>query len=172
MSKKFVAVMMGSDSDLGVMQSTLDSLDALGIAREARILSAHRTPNEMKDYVADAELRGCAVFIAAAGLAAHLAGAVAANTLKPVIGVPLDAGGLGGLDALLSTVQMPGGVPVACVAVGKPGAKNAAYLAARVMAISDEEIAESLKSDRAKNQASVLEKNRELVESQESEQSR
>ncbi len=164
MTRKFVAVMMGSDSDLGIMQTTLDTLDSLGIPKEARILSAHRTPVEAREYVIDADSRGCAVFIAAAGLAAHLAGAVAANTLKPVIGVPLDAGGLGGLDALLSTVQMPGGVPVACVAVGKHGAKNAAYLAARIMAVYDDQVATALQSDRNANHASVLEKNRNLAE--------
>ncbi len=160
----FVAVMMGSDSDLAVMQSTLDSLDHLGIGWEARILSAHRTPDQTREYIVDAEQRGCAVFVAAAGLAAHLAGAVAATTLKPVIGVPLDAGGLGGMDALLSTVQMPGGVPVACVAVGKAGAKNAAYLAARIMAVGDETVAAKLQADRSSNTAAVLEKNRQLIE--------
>lgn len=164
MTRKFVAVMMGSDSDLGIMQTTLDTLDSLGIPKEARILSAHRTPVEAREYVIDADSRGCVVFIAAAGLAAHLAGAVAANTLKPVIGVPLDAGGLGGMDALLSTVQMPGGVPVACVAVGKHGAKNAAYLAARMMAVYDDQVAAALQSDRNASHASVLEKNRNLSE--------
>ena len=164
MTRKFVAVMMGSDSDLGIMQTTLDTLDSLGIPKEARILSAHRTPVEAREYVIDADSRGCAVFIAAAGLAAHLAGAVAANTLKPVIGVPLDAGGLGGMDALLSTVQMPGGVPVACVAVGKHGAKNAAYLAARIMAVYDDQVATALQSDRNASHATVLEKNRNLAE--------
>jgi len=130
MSEPFVAVLMGSDSDLPVMQASIDTLTSLGIATEARITSAHRTPAETMAYVQDAEQRGCRVFIAAAGLAAHLAGAVAAHTLRPVIGVPLDAGSLGGQDSLLSTVQMPGGIPVATVAIGKPGAKNAAYLAA------------------------------------------
>lgn len=164
-NKPFVAVMMGSDSDLSVMQSAIDALGSLNIPCEARILSAHRTPVETREYVLDADERGCAAFIAAAGLAAHLAGAVAATTLKPVIGVPLDAGGLGGMDALLSTVQMPGGVPVACVAVGKAGAKNAAYLAARIMAVSDSEVAATLQADRQSNTASVLEKNRQLIES-------
>ncbi len=163
-SQTFIAVLMGSDSDLSVMQSTLDALDHLDIPWEARILSAHRTPVQTRDYILDAEQRGCAAFIAAAGLAAHLAGAVAATTLKPVIGVPLDAGGLGGMDALLSTVQMPGGVPVACVAVGKAGAKNAAYLAARILAVSDGEVAATLQADRSDNTASVLEKNRQLIE--------
>ena len=160
----FAAVLMGSDSDLAVMQSALDTLDSLGIEWEAHILSAHRTPTQTRDYVRDAESRGCAVFIAGAGLVAHLAGAIAASTLKPVIGVPLDAGGLGGLDALLSTVQMPGGVPVACVAIGKPGAKNAAYLAAQIIAVSDKGVLATLRADRASNMNSVLEKDRLLAE--------
>ena len=165
MSNHFVAIMIGSDSDLKVMQSTMDSLDSLGVSWEISILSAHRTPDEVRDYIRDADTRGCAVYVAAAGLAAHLAGAVAANTLKPVIGVPLNAGTLGGFDALLSTVQMPGGVPVACVAVGSPGAKNAAYLAARIMALSDESIAATLQSVKSDNHATVLQKNRALKES-------
>ena len=136
MSKPFVAVLMGSDSDLPVMQSTLEVLRSLEIPYEVKITSAHRTPDATHGYVKDADQRGCAVFIAAAGLAAHLAGAVSAATLKPVIGVPLDAGPLQGMDSLLSTVQMPGGIPVATVAVGKPGAKNAAspVLAATLLA--------------------------------------
>src|SRR5690625_587987 len=117
---------MGSDSDLPTMQATLDVLRALEVPFEVRISSAHRTPEATARYVKEADARGCGVFIAAAGLAAHLAGAVAANTLKPVIGVPMEGGPLKGMDALLSTVQMPGGVPVACVAIGKAGAKNAA----------------------------------------------
>jgi len=130
MSKHFVAVLMGSDSDLPIMQSTLEVLAKLDVPCEVKITSAHRTPDATHAYVRDADKRGCAVFIAAAGLAAHLAGTVAGLTLKPVIGVPLSAGPLGGVDSLLSTVQMPGGIPVGCVAVGKPGAKNAAYLRA------------------------------------------
>ena len=119
----------------------MDVLDKLGVSWEVRITSAHRTPEVTRAYVRDADGRGCAVFIAAAGLAAHLAGAVAALTLKPVIGVPMDGGPLRGEDALLSTVQMPGGVPVACVAIGKAGAKNAAYLAAQILALGDEGLA-------------------------------
>ncbi len=162
MSSKFVAVLVGSDSDLKVMQATLDSLDLLGIAWEIRILSAHRTPDRLYEYILDAESRGCVIYIAAAGLAAHLAGAVAANTMKPVIGVPLDAGTLGGMDALLSTVQMPGGVPVACVAVGSAGAKNAAFLAGRMLAVNDEEIAASLVAQRESNRAAIFEKDADL----------
>ncbi|MEJ1363889.1 MAG: 5-(carboxyamino)imidazole ribonucleotide mutase, partial [Candidatus Sedimenticola sp. (ex Thyasira tokunagai)] len=137
MSKPFVAVLMGSDSDLPVLQSTMDVLKTLEIPFEAKITSAHRTPAATHNYVKDADERGCAVFICAAGLAAHLAGAVAGLTLKPVIGIPLDAGPLQGMDALLATVMMPGGIPVATVAVGKAGAKNAAYLAAQIMSLSD-----------------------------------
>lgn len=160
MSKQFVAVLMGSDSDLPVMQACVDVLKSLDIEHEMRITSAHRTPKATHDYIVDAESRGCQVFIAAAGLAAHLAGAVAASTLKPVIGVPLDAGSLQGLDALLSTVQMPGGIPVATVAIGKPGAKNAAYLAAQMMALSNESLGARLIKEREDNAAAVLAKNK------------
>ena len=144
---KFVAILMGSDSDLPVMESTISVLKDLNIQYEVRVTSAHRTPEDTKDYVHSAEERGCSVFIAAAGMAAHLAGAAAAQTLRPVIGVPIDAGPLNGRDALLSTVQMPGGIPVACVAIGKAGAKNAGYLAAQILALSDEALSERLKMD-------------------------
>lgn len=144
------------------MQAALDVLKALGISHEVRITSAHRTPEETKRYVMDAEQRGCDVFIAAAGLAAHLAGAVAAHTLKPVLGVPLDAGSLQGMDALLSTVQMPGGIPVACLAIGKPGAKNAAYLAAQILALKDAELAKKIREERAATAKQVMEKNTQL----------
>ncbi len=165
MNEKFVAVMLGSDSDLKVMQSTLDTLDSLGVHWELRILSAHRTPDEVREYLEESTARGCELYIAAAGLAAHLAGAVAAHTLKPVIGVPLDAGTLGGMDALLSTVQMPGGVPVACVAVGSAGAKNAAFLAARILALSDSRIAAALADYRVSNRQAVLTKNQSIRQS-------
>lgn len=165
MSKAFVAVLMGSDSDLPVMQSTLDILKSLQIPYEVKITSAHRTPDATHAYVKDADQRGCAVFIAAAGLAAHLAGTVAGLTLKPVIGIPLDAGPLQGMDSLLSTVQMPGGIPVACVAIGKAGAKNAAYLAAQVMALSDGELATRLQQEREANAAGVKAKDAELQNS-------
>lgn len=162
MSEPFVAILMGSDSDLPTMQTTVDTLDKLGIAYEVRIASAHRTPAETHAYVKDADARGCAVFIAAAGLAAHLGGAVAALTIKPVIGVPLDAGPLNGMDALLSTVQMPGGVPVACVAIGRAGASNAAYLAAQIMALNNREIAARLKEERENNIKNIAGKNESL----------
>jgi 5-(carboxyamino)imidazole ribonucleotide mutase len=125
---------------------------------EVQITSAHRTPEATARYVKEADARGCGVFIAAAGLAAHLAGAVAANTLKPVIGVPMEGGPLNGMDALLSTVQMPGGVPVACVAIGKAGAKNAAYLAAQILGLSDAALTQRLISDRQAMAQAVLAK--------------
>ncbi len=153
---------MGSDSDLGTMQATLDTLDKLGVTWEVKITSAHRTPQATHDYVHDAEKRGCAVFIAAAGLAAHLAGTVAGLTTRPVIGVPIDAGPLQGQDSLLSTVMMPGGIPVACVAIGKAGAKNAGYLAAQILGLVDPSIAEKVVSERQENAAAVQAKDAEL----------
>jgi len=158
----FVAVLMGSDSDLPLMQSTLETLKSLKIPYEVKITSAHRTPATTHAYVKDAEQRGCGVFIAAAGMAAHLAGTVAGLTLKPVIGVPIDAGPLQGMDALLSTVQMPAGIPVACVAIGKAGAKNAAYLAAQILATSDAELANRLLAERAAQSDAVIAKDRDL----------
>lgn len=162
MSQPFVAVLMGSDSDLGVMQNTLDTLSDLDISWEVKITSAHRTPGATHDYIKDAESRGCALFIAAAGLAAHLAGTVAGLTLKPVIGVPMDGGPLKGQDALLSTVQMPGGVPVACMAIGKAGARNAAYLAAQILALADPALAKRVVDDRAAQARAVVEKDSAL----------
>jgi 5-(carboxyamino)imidazole ribonucleotide mutase len=153
---------MGSDSDLPVMRAAVDVLDRFGIAVEVNIKSAHRTPDETRLYVREAEQRGCAVFIAGAGLAAHLAGAVAAHTVRPVIGVPMDGGPLKGFDALLSTVQMPGGVPVGCVAVGKAGATNAGYLAAQILALNDPELADRLRADRRAAADRVLAKDAEL----------
>ena len=159
MTKPFVAILMGSDSDLDTMKACIDTLDTLGIGREVNVLSAHRTPAATHAYVQDADQRGCAVFIAAAGMAAHLAGTVAALTVKPVIGVPMEGGPLKGEDALLSTAMMPGGIPVACVAIGKAGAKNAALLAAQILALSDAGLAQRLADDRKSNTASVLAKN-------------
>ncbi|MEE9157326.1 MAG: 5-(carboxyamino)imidazole ribonucleotide mutase [Gammaproteobacteria bacterium] len=158
MSKPFVAVLMGSDSDLPTMQAALEVLERLRIPTEVKITSAHRTPEATHDYVKDADARGCAVFIAAAGLAAHLAGAVAGLTIKPVVGVPIDAGPLNGMDALLSTVQMPGGVPVACVAIGKVGAKNAGYLAAQMLALQDADLAERLRVERSNDATQLAQK--------------
>ncbi|MCG6968324.1 MAG: 5-(carboxyamino)imidazole ribonucleotide mutase [Gammaproteobacteria bacterium] len=162
MSTPFVAVLMGSDSDLPTMQATLDVLDALKVPYEVKITSAHRTPDVTHAYVKDADRRGCAVFIAAAGLAAHLAGTVAGLTLKPVIGVPMEGGPLKGEDALLSTVMMPGGIPVATVAIGKAGAKNAAYLAGQMIALADPALAERMQQDREANAQAVIAKDTEL----------
>lgn len=158
----FVAVLMGSEADLPTMQSTIDVLESLGIRKEVKITSAHRTPEATHAYVKDADARGCAVFIAAAGLAAHLAGTVAALTTKPVIGVPMESGPLSGMDALLSTVQMPGGIPVACVAIGTAGARNAAYLAAQVLALNNPDLAVRLKQERVENAGAITEKDRNL----------
>lgn len=164
MSKPFVAVLMGSDSDLPVMQNTLSVLDSLNVDWEVKVTSAHRTPAATHEYVTSAEQRGCRVFICAAGLAAHLAGAVAGLTTRPVIGVPIDGGPLNGQDSLLSTVMMPGGVPVATVAIGKAGAKNAAYLAAQILAVADDDLAERVASDRRANAEAVIAKDAALQE--------
>ena len=161
MNQPFVAIVMGSDSDLPVMEASFGVLRSFGIAFEARITSAHRTPEVTKAYVQDAEARGCAAFIAAAGMAAHLAGAVSAATVKPVIGVPMNAS-LDGLDALLSTVQMPAGIPVATVAIGKAGAKNAAYLAAQMLSLADPELADKLRAERAANAEAIRVKDEAL----------
>ena len=162
MSKPFVAILMGSDSDLPVLESTIEVLKKLEVPFEAKITSAHRTPEATHQYVKDADTRGCAVFICAAGLAAHLAGAVAGLTLKTVIGIPLDAGPLQGMDSLLSTVQMPGGIPVATVAVGKPGAKNAGYLAAQIISLIDPALAQRVRAERKANADAVIAKDAEL----------
>lgn len=143
-----VGILMGSASDLPAMQAASDVLGQLGIAHEMRIMSAHRTPTVADEYASTARARGLGVIICGAGMAAHLAGAVAGRTQLPVIGVPLGASLLG-LDALLATVQMPPGVPVATVAVGKAGAKNAAWLAARMLAIADSSLAARLDSEAA-----------------------
>jgi len=158
MTSTFVAILMGSDSDLPVMQATIDILKSFDITHEVRVRSAHRTPDAAKAYVKDAEERGCKVFICAAGLAAHLAGAVAGMTTRPVIGVPIDCGPLQGHDALLSTVMMPGGIPVATVAIGKAGAKNAGYLAAQILGIADQSMADKVKAERLANAAALLAK--------------
>lgn len=158
----FVAILMGSDSDLATMQRTAEVLKEYGIPHELKVTSAHRTPDATQAYVRDAETRGCQIFVCAAGLAAHLAGAVAAQTTRPVIGVPLEGGSLGGMDALLSTVQMPGGIPVACVAIGRHGATNAGHLAAQVLALSDSSIADRVRAHRSAQTAAVIAKDRAL----------
>lgn len=155
----WVAVLMGSQSDWPTMQGCTETLESLGVRFEVRVTSAHRTPAATASYVADAVERDCAVFVCAAGLAAHLAGAVAAHTTRPVIGVPMDGGPLNGADALLSTVMMPGGVPVATVAVGKAGAKNAGYLAAQILAVADAELAARVAAEREAAAAKVSEQN-------------
>src|SRR5574344_1692834 len=162
MSKPFVAILMGSDSDFPVMQSTLEILKSFDITTKVKVTSAHRTPAATHAYVTDAEARGCKVFICAAGLAAHLAGAVAGITTRPVIGVPIDGGPLKGMDALLSTVQMPGGVPVATVAIGKAGAKNAGYMAAQILAVTDPELDKLVKLERKKAANAVIAKDNAL----------
>ena len=155
----WVAVLMGSESDWPTMQACTGVLQELDVQFEVRVTSAHRTPEATQQYVADAEQRGCRVFICAAGLAAHLAGAVAAQTTRPVIGVPMAGGPLNGADALLSTVMMPGGVPVATVAVGKAGARNAGYLAAQVLGVSDDALAQRVAADRQAAAAKVAAQN-------------
>jgi len=158
----WVAILMGSESDWPVMAAAAETLDMLGVRHEVRITSAHRTPAQTAEYVTSAEARGCRVFICGAGLAAHLAGAVAAHTIRPVIGVPIDSGPLQGFDALLSTVQMPGGIPVAGVAVGKSGAKNAGYLAAQMLGIEDERLVDALRADRQAQVNRIEEQNARL----------
>ena len=165
MSEPFVAILMGSENDLPVMQAGADVLKQLGINYEIKVTSAHRTPTATQQYIGDAVERGCQVFICGAGLAAHLAGATAAHTTKPVIGVPIDAGPLQGLDSLLSTVQMPGGIPVATVAIGKAGAKNAGYLAAQILSLSDSDLAERVRAERAANAEKVQARDQALQDS-------
>jgi len=157
-----VAVLMGSESDLEVMQDALRALDELGIEREAHILSAHRAPETVARFAAGARDAGLKVIIAGAGMAAHLAGAVAAHTTLPVIGVPLVAGHLGGLDALLSTAQMPRGVPVATVAIN--GARNAALLAAQILAVEDRGIRVKVEALRQQMADETAEASRKMVE--------
>ena len=156
MSEVFVAVLMGSRSDWETMQHCVATLERLDVPHEVRVLSAHRTPDALVDYVADAEARGAGVFVAAAGGAAHLAGVVASKTLLPVLGVPMQSQSLGGLDSLLSTVQMPAGIPVATFAIGKAGAVNAALFAVATLARSDESLASRLAVFREEQAAAIL----------------
>jgi len=155
-----VAILMGSDSDWDVMKGAVERLKGFGVACEVHVMSAHRTPATVSEYVAAAPARGIDVFIAAAGAAAHLAGVVAAHTTRPVIGVPMNATSLNGLDALLSTVQMPAGVPVATVAVG--GAENAGILAAQILAVADAELDKKLVQFKSDMATKVAEKNAKL----------
>ena len=159
---KKIAVIMGSDSDLPVVGKAIDTVKSFGVECEAHVFSAHRTPAEAKSFAEGAEANGFGAIIAAAGMAAHLAGAIAASTTLPVIGIPVRGGMLDGLDALLSTVQMPPGIPVATV--GVDGAVNAGLLAVEILAVSEPELKEKLKAKRAGDKAKVLAKDAALEE--------
>jgi 5-(carboxyamino)imidazole ribonucleotide mutase len=152
-----VAIIMGSRSDWPTMQKAADALDALGVAYEAKVVSAHRTPQRLVEFSTGAQAAGYKVIIAGAGGAAHLPGMVASMTILPVLGVPVQSNALNGLDSLLSIVQMPGGVPVATLAIGEAGAKNAGLLAAQILAISDAALAQRLSDFRAEQTQSVVE---------------
>ncbi len=158
---KKVAIIMGSDSDLPVVEKAIEKLDEYGVLFEVHVYSAHRTPEEARNFACNAGEKGFGVIIAAAGKAAHLAGALAANTTLPVIGIPIKSSTLDGMDALLSTVQMPPGIPVATVAID--GAANAALLAMEILAISDDALAAKLAKARRKETAKVLEKDAALA---------
>ena len=139
-----VAIIMGSDSDLPIVEAAFPILESFGVKFTKNVMSAHRTPHDVMELIKNSEQNGCKVFIAAAGMAAHLAGAVAAHSTKPVIGIPIESGGMGGIDSLLSTAMMPPGVPVATVAVGKAGAINAAILSAEIISLYDEKMSSKL----------------------------
>ena len=153
---KKIGIIMGSDSDLPVVEKAINTLKEYGVPFEVHVYSAHRTPTEAKEFSQNARANGFGAIIAAAGMAAHLAGAIAANTTLPVVGIPVASGGLGGMDALLSTVQMPTGIPVATVAID--GGANAALLCAQILAVEDAALAAKLDEKRAKDAAKVLEK--------------
>lgn len=157
-----VAVLMGSDSDLPVVSEVFKIFDDFEVKYSKSVLSAHRSPHQVIELIKDSESNGCKVFIAAAGMAAHLAGAVAAHSIRPVIGIPIESGGMGGMDSLLSTVMMPPGVPVATVAVGKSGAKNSAILAVQILATSNEEFAQKLHDYKNNMREEVLKKDKAL----------
>ena len=159
---KKVAILMGSDSDLPIVEKGIAVLRDYGIPYEVHVYSAHRTPDEAAQYAMTAQERGIGVLIAAAGMAAHLAGAIAARTTLPVIGIPCKSSNLGGIEALLSTVQMPGGIPVATVAID--GGVNAALLAAQILALSDEELDDRLKAHRQAQYEGVLAKDKAIAE--------
>src|SRR5213082_2818042 len=165
MSKPVVSIVMGSDSDLEIMREAGKALEGFGIAYELDVTSAHRSPDRTAEYARRAAGRGVRVIIAGAGGAAHLAGVIAAHTTLPVIGVPIPSTSLNGMDSLLATVQMPAGIPVATVAIGKPGATNAGILAAQIIGLADEAIAKKLEAHKAKLAAGVEEKSRKLKES-------
>ena len=155
-NKPLVAILMGSKSDWEVMRQSGETLSNFGVAHESRVLSAHRTPHETAEYISQAEGRGIEVVIAAAGGAAHLAGVCAAHTVLPVLGVPMESAALKGLDSLLSTVQMPAGIPVGTLAIGSAGAKNAALLAVAILAGSRPELREKLKQFRQSQKEKIL----------------
>src|SRR5215510_2886738 len=157
MSKPQVSIVMGSDSDLEIMREAGKALDDFGIAYELDVTSAHRSPDRSADFAKKAAERGIKVIIAGAGGAAHLAGVIAAHTILPVIGVPIPSTSLNGMDSLLSTVQMPAGIPVATVAIGKPGATNAGILAAQMIALADASVAKKLEAHKHKLAAGVVE---------------
>ena len=159
---KKIAIIMGSDSDLPVVKKAVKVLEEFNAPYEVHIFSAHRTPEEAADFSRNARENGFGAIIAAAGMAAHLAGAIAANTTLPVVGIPIASGGLGGIDALLSTVQMPTGIPVATVAVN--GAANAAFLCLQMLAVSDGELAEKILKKRKKDSLAVLEKDKAVMD--------
>jgi 5-(carboxyamino)imidazole ribonucleotide mutase len=162
--RPLVAILMGSDSDWSVMSAASDRLASFGVPHEAHVLSAHRSPEQTARFARDAKQRGLQVFICGAGAAAHLAGAVSAQTTLPVLGVPLDASGLGGLDALLATVQMPAGIPVGTLAIGKAGADNAAILAVQILALADPELAAELAAFKVGLAEAVAAKDQKLQE--------
>src|ERR1044071_8135070 len=164
MNKPLVSIVMGSDSDLEIMRETGKALDGFGIAYEMDVTSAHRSPDRTADFARKAAQRGLRVIIAGAGGAAHLAGVIAAHTTLPVIGVPIPSTSLQGMDSLLATVQMPAGIPVATVAIGKAGATNAAILAAQILALSDSEMAKKMTAHKEKLAAGVEEKSAKLRE--------
>lgn len=159
---KKIGIIMGSDSDLPTVKKAVDTLKEFDVPCEVHVFSAHRTPAEAKEFSVNARQNGFGAIIAAAGMAAHLAGAIAANTTLPVIGIPIKSGHLNGIDALLSTVQMPSGIPVATVAID--GAVNAALLCIQILAVSDEQLAEKLDSKRKADAAKVLEKDAKIAE--------
>lgn len=152
----FVSILMGSKSDYETMKEAAKTLESFGVKYELIISSAHRSPKRTKEYIANAEEKGAKVFIAAAGMAAHLAGAVAAYTTKPVLGVPMPGSNLASMDSLFSTVQMPSGIPVGTLAIGKAGAINAAYLAMQILAIYDVDLAQKLKEDRFEKEKTCI----------------
>ncbi|ECB9848084.1 5-(carboxyamino)imidazole ribonucleotide mutase [Campylobacter jejuni] len=158
----FVSILMGSKSDYETMKEAAKTLESFGVKYELIISSAHRSPKRTKEYIANAEEKGAKVFIAAAGMAAHLAGAVAAYTTKPVLGVPMSGSNLASMDSLFSTVQMPSGIPVGTLAIGKAGAINAAYLAMQILAIYDVDLAQKLKEDRLEKEKKLASDSKEV----------